>query len=164
MVNATMFKTFKNSSFSKDCDGYENLTQNALNKKMLKWNNQLKNFKGTDKYAIKYYIRKEFETESRLIWLQYLLFIELNLIIMQKFYNERKLEHDIYNHKKHREYLKKRIQCECGLTYTPRNKQVHFKTQKHLKTIGLLNEGYEQFKKQEEISVETINPLNEEVG
>ncbi len=164
MVKATDFKNFKNSSFSKDLHDYENLTQNALNKKILKWNNQLQNFRGMDKYACKYYIKKEFDTEARLIWLQYLLFIEMNLIIMQKFYSERKLEHDIYNHKKHSEYLKQRIKCECGLTYTQRNKQVHFKTQKHLKSIGLLNEGYDEYKEPEEIHVETENPIHQVVG
>ena len=65
---------------------------------------------------------KEFDTEDRLTWLQYLLFIKINLVVIEKFYQIRKRQYNIFNNQKHTEYLKQQILCECGATCTQRNK------------------------------------------
>jgi hypothetical protein len=132
MVLPTDLSNLKNSTFSNDFLDYENITQNALNKKILKWKNQWIKYNGMDKYSCKYYLKKEFDTEVRLIWLQYLYFIKLNLVVIEKFYQKRKIECEIFNKQQHAVYLKQQIKCECGATYTQRNKQAHFKTNKHL--------------------------------
>ena len=132
MVLPTDLSNFKNSTFSNDFLDYEKLTQNALNKKILKWNNLWNKYYGMDKYACKHYIKKEFDTEVRLTWLQYLLYIKINLFVIENFYKIRKMESIIFNNQKHTEYLKQQILCECGATYTQRNKQAHLKTKKHL--------------------------------
>ena len=58
----TDLSNYKNSTYSNDFPDYENLTQNALNKKILKWKNLWQKYYGMDKYASKYYIEKEFDT------------------------------------------------------------------------------------------------------
>ena len=100
----TDLSNFKKSTFSNDFADYEKLTKNALNKKILKWNNLWKKYYGMDKYACKYYIKKEFDTEDRLTWLQYLLFIKINLVVIEKFYQIRKTQCNIFNNQKHTEY------------------------------------------------------------
>ena len=85
----------------------------------MKWKNLWQKYYGMDKYACKYYIKKEFDTEDRLTWLQYLLFIKINLVVIEKFYQIRKTQCNIFNNQKHNEYLKQQILYECGA----RNKQ-----------------------------------------
>jgi hypothetical protein len=132
MVKPNSLSYFKTSTFSNDILGYKNLTQNALNKKILKWKNQLNKYTCMDKYACKYYIKKEFKTDDRLIWLLYLYFIKINLFIVEGFYKIQKIECDFINKQQHTIYLKQQIICECGGKYTHRNKQAHLKTQKHI--------------------------------
>jgi cell division protein FtsL len=132
MVKPTNYSSFKSSSFTIDFINYESLTQNALNKKILKWKNQIDKYNCKDKYAIKYYIKKELNTEVNLIWLLYLCYIKINLVVIDKFYQKRKLECAIFNKQKNMEYLKQQVICECGSLYSKRNKQAHLKTKKHI--------------------------------
>jgi hypothetical protein len=136
MVKVSDFKIYKNSKFETDFNNYENTTQSALNKKLLKWKNIIDEYKGLDPYRKKFYFKKElnftFEKGDNVLWLKYLYFIQLNLIIANKFYENRKPKLEIINKAKSDNYLKVKISCECGGSYTNRNKAVHCKTKRHI--------------------------------
>ena len=50
-----------------------------------------------DKYACKYYGKKEFNTYGSLIWLQCLFYIKMNLIVIQIYCQIRKLESENFS-------------------------------------------------------------------
>ena len=106
MLKPTNLSILKSSKFSIDFIDYQNMTLNALNKKLLKWNNYYIKFYGMDKYTTKHYFKKQVNSESDFIWTQYLFYIKINLLVIKIFYEKRKVDCEIFNKRKHNDYLK----------------------------------------------------------
>jgi hypothetical protein len=128
---ASGFKILKDSSFDKDFQNYKILLQSALNKKILKWNNLVKQSLKLDEFQRKFSLQKLLTIKSNLIWTKHLFYLQLNLIVVNNFYEIRKEVSEMKAKEIADEYMKKKHFCKCGGSYTNRNKQVHLQTNKH---------------------------------
>jgi hypothetical protein len=142
-MNKETKKILDASPFGVDLINFETFTQLQLNKKIIKWKNQLEKLKCMDdwlkrKHQIKYF-NMTFEP-NRIYnpkqWSLYLHYIQLNLILIECVYNYKKKCIDKLNALKLSIYKKNKNKCEfCGGEYTNSNRLAHITTKKHQTSI-----------------------------
>ena len=145
------------SEMSIDFEDFETMNQLQLNKLILKYKNQLtKCILNSNPYEKKLFLRKHFKFEdkdlcqpiarkgdlyyNKKLMREYLVELKLNLRKTQDLYDKNKKELAVGQKAHYNEHQKECITCECGASYSRRNKQKHLTTHKHLLAIAKIEE------------------------